>query len=67
MISVVVNGSQMDLDDGITVGDLLVKIQAPERGIAVAKNDRVVRRSEFASERLSEGDRLEIIKAVAGG
>lgn len=67
MISIVVNGSQMDLDEGATVADLLAQIQAPERGIAIAKNDRVVRRADFTSERLSEGDRLEIIKAVAGG
>jgi sulfur carrier protein len=62
-----INGEEHDLPDGVTVAQLLERVQAPERGIAVAKNDRVVRRSDFQEERISEGDRIEIIRAVAGG
>lgn len=62
-----INGEQFDLPDGLTVAQLLVHVNAPERGIAVAKNDRVVRRSTFEDERVNEGDRIEIIRAVAGG
>ena len=46
---------------------LLAHLDAPARGIAVAKNDRVVRRSAFSDEAVRAGDRIEIIKAVAGG
>lgn len=62
-----INGREQDLPDGLTVGQLLAHLETPERGIAVAKNDRVVRRSTFAQERVQDGDRIEIIKAVAGG
>jgi sulfur carrier protein len=62
-----INGEELDLPDGVTVAQLLAHLQAPERGIAVAKNDRVVRRSAFEEERVNEGDRIEIIRAVAGG
>lgn len=62
-----INGEEHDLPDGFTVAQLLERVHAPERGIAVAKNDRVVRRSEFQEERIYEGDRIEIIRAVAGG
>ena len=62
-----INGEQRELPDGLTVAQLLEHIQAPPRGIAVAKNDRVVRRSAFAREPVVDGDRIEIIKAVAGG
>lgn len=62
-----INGEQIELPEGLTVAQLLARLQAPERGIAVAKNDRVVRRSAFEDERVSEGDRIEIIRAVAGG
>jgi thiamine biosynthesis protein ThiS len=62
-----INGEQHDLPDGLTVAQLLAHLQTPERGIAVAKNDKVVRRSTFEQERVSEGDRIEIIRAVAGG
>lgn len=62
-----INGEEYDLPDGLTVAQLLARMRAPERGIAVAKNDRVVRRSAFEQERVNDGDRIEIIRAVAGG
>jgi len=62
-----VNGEECELPDGLTVAQLLQYVRAPERGIAVAKNDRVVRRAAFAEEPINEGDRIEIIRAVAGG
>jgi sulfur carrier protein len=62
-----INGQEHELPEGLTVAQLLIHLQAPERGIAVAKNDRVVRRAMFEQERVNEGDRVEIIKAVAGG
>lgn len=62
-----INGEQHELPDGLTVAQVLAHVQAPERGIAVAKNDRVVRRAAYGEERVEEGDRIEIIRAVAGG
>ncbi len=62
-----INGEEHELPEGLTVAQLLARVNAPERGIAVAKNDRVVRRSTFAQERVQDGDRIEIIRAVAGG
>ena len=62
-----INGEVRDLPDGMTVERLLAHIEAPARGIAVAKNDRVVRRAAFGQEVVEDGDRVEIIRAVAGG
>lgn len=62
-----INGEVRDLPDGMTVERLLAHLEAPARGIAVAKNDRVVRRGAFAEEIVEDGDRVEIIRAVAGG
>jgi sulfur carrier protein len=62
-----INGVEHEVPAGLTVAELLARLNAPARGIAVAKNDRVVRRSSFGHERVQEGDRIEIIKAVAGG
>lgn len=36
-------------------------------GVAAAVNDRVVPRSRWASVRLQEDDRIEIVSAVQGG
>lgn len=62
-----INGRPRELPDEITVGALLTLLGSPAAGVAVARNDRVVRRSEYDRDRIREGDRLEIIHAVAGG
>ncbi len=62
-----INGEARDLPDGITVATLLELLGAPRAGVAVARNERVVRRSDYATHVLAEGDEIEIIKAVAGG
>ncbi|MEO6912959.1 MAG: sulfur carrier protein ThiS [Candidatus Baltobacteraceae bacterium] len=67
MVKVSVNGEERELQAGMTVAQLLELLSAPETGIAVAKNDRVVPRSAFGEEPIVYGDRIEIIRAVAGG
>ncbi len=51
----------------MTVAALLESVGAPRSGIAVARNDRVVRRAEYETQQIADGDTIEIIKAVAGG
>ncbi len=62
-----VNGEKRELPDGITVAGLLDLLGAPRAGIAVARNERVVRRADYEEHALEDGDNIEIIKAVAGG
>lgn len=61
-----INGEARELPDDLTVGALLEHLGAPRTGIAVAR-DRVVRRVEYDTRAIEDGDRIEIIKAVAGG
>ena len=62
-----INGEARDLPDGTTVAALLETLGAPRSGIAVACNERVVRRAEYHSQIIADGDTIEIIRAVAGG
>ncbi|MGA8533163.1 MAG: sulfur carrier protein ThiS [Candidatus Tumulicola sp.] len=62
-----INGVPRDLPDGLTIGGLLELLGTTASGIAVARNRRVVRRGEYGSDRIVEGDHVEIIKAAAGG
>ena len=50
-----------------TVAELLIELQAPQIGVAVARNGVVVRRGEQQSTLIAEGDEIEIIRAVQGG
>ncbi len=62
-----VNGTERDVAASVTVGTLLETLALRRDGVAVALNDDVVPRAEHATRILNEGDRLEIIVAVAGG
>jgi sulfur carrier protein len=62
-----VNGTEQDVAAGVTVAALLTTLAFRRDGVAVALNDDVVPRAEHATRTLNDGDRLEIIVAVAGG
>ena len=62
-----VNGTPRDLPEGLTLGGLLELLGSGRKGIAVARNERVVRSTEYDTQGLCEGDSVEIITAVAGG
>jgi sulfur carrier protein len=62
-----VNGQLREFPNELSVGALLDSLGSPRAGIAVARNDRVVRRGDYDSQYVTDGDRIEIIKAVAGG
>jgi sulfur carrier protein len=62
-----VNGKEQDVAASVTVAGLLDTLALRRDGIAVALNDDVVPRAEHATRTLNDGDRLEIIVAVAGG
>jgi sulfur carrier protein len=66
-VRAIVNGAARELPDAVTVGAALELLGSAREGVAVARNDRVVRRAEYDVETVAEGDRLEIIEAVAGG
>jgi sulfur carrier protein len=66
-VKATINGRLRELPDELTVAALLELFGSARNGVAVACNDRVVRRAEYATQRLRDGDRVEIIEAAAGG
>ena len=63
------NGEVVELAAGATVGDALAAagVGEPARGVAVAVGGEVVRRSEWDTHALAEGESVEIVQAVQGG
>ncbi len=53
--------------DHITVKELLNLNQLPTIGLAVAVNNKVIRKNFWDSTNLSEGDQVTVITAVCGG
>ena len=66
-MEILLNGTPTDCPDGATVAQLLAQLAIPPTGTAVARNEAVVRKAAYADTPLAPGDRIEIIRAVAGG
>ena len=67
MITVVINGSDTELDGPTSLVAYLESRDLAERRVAVAINGEIVRRPEYDSIIIREGDRLEIVRPAGGG
>lgn len=61
------NGEPLELPDDQSVADLLVRLDLAGRRVAVELNLDIVPRSQHATTRLAEGDRVEVVHAIGGG
>jgi sulfur carrier protein len=65
--SVIANGREVPMKFPSTLEAFLVAQGLPPRSVVVELNGEAVAPSEFAGRELGPGDRLEIVKIVAGG
>jgi sulfur carrier protein len=66
-MKVFANGDSVELADGATVEDLLTTLGLGGKWVVVERNREPVERADLAVTVLSEGDRIELVRAVAGG
>ena len=64
---VTVNGDPVEVPGEATVDDLLGQLGLGGRWVLVERNGEPVNRHELGTTVLAEGDRLELVRAVAGG
>jgi sulfur carrier protein len=63
----VVNGDDTEIDDGASVLDLLTHLGLGPKYVIVERNGEPVERRDVTTTTLADGDRIELVKAVAGG
>jgi sulfur carrier protein len=61
-----INGAEYDYVD-MTVEELVAEHGIEPRGVAVAIDGEIVRRSQWVSTRVVDGSTVEIVTAAAGG
>lgn len=66
-MDVYVNGESRDVPPDQSVADLLADLGVTAKHVAVEINQQLVPRTEHASQKLADGDRLEIVTLVGGG
>ena len=68
-MKVLLNGETAELAEGATVRAAVDRLDLPAsgRGVAVAVDAEVVPRTQWDSHELTEGARVEILRAIQGG
>jgi thiamine biosynthesis protein ThiS len=66
-LRVYVNGEAKELSDPISLSELITQLNLPAGRIAVELNRNVVRRNDWSTTMLADGDSLEIVHFVGGG
>jgi sulfur carrier protein len=66
-MQVIANGRPVEVAESATVAEVLEALGLAGRVVVVERNGDPVERALVASVRVEAGDRLEIVRAVAGG
>jgi sulfur carrier protein len=66
-VTVRVNGDPVKTGTDTTVAQLVEGLGCGTRGVAVAVNRELVRKAQWPSTCLVEGDEVEVLRAAAGG
>lgn len=64
---VIANGEVFELSDSQTVAEFVRDRGLDPRFVVVERNGEPLERSRYDSVRLADGDRIELVRAVAGG
>ena len=67
-MKLIVNGKNIEIDTDLNINELLYqqKVKMPEL-VSVELNGQILRRSEFESIALNEGDKVEFLYFMGGG
>jgi thiamine biosynthesis protein ThiS len=66
-MTIVVNGKDMDVADGLSVDDLLAQLGIKREYTAVAVNRDITPRRAYGATTLRAGDKVEIVRPMGGG
>jgi sulfur carrier protein len=61
------NGKKTEARGATNIGELVSRFELPPQSILIEHNGLALHRREWPNKSLSEGDRVEFIRVVAGG
>jgi sulfur carrier protein len=66
-VVVIANGSPVALPEGAHLSDLLAALGLGAKWVVAERNGHAVDRADMPATALADGDRIELVRAVAGG
>ncbi len=67
MIKIVINGQEREVAEDIKIGMLLRELEIEEKTMASAVNMEVVKKENWDTHTIKDGDKVEFLHFVAGG
>ncbi len=67
MVTIVLNGENKEIESEVTLDRLLDLFSLPKQRVAVELNKAVVRKHDWETVEVNEGDIIEVIHFVGGG
>lgn len=61
------NGDQKEIAESLALDALITELGLKSERLAVEVNRRIIRRADWPSTMLAEGDKVEIVHFVGGG
>jgi thiamine biosynthesis protein ThiS len=66
-MTIILNGDRVDVAGPLTLSGLLVQLGVDPRRVAVEHNLNVIKRANYDSTQVEDGDQVEIVNFVGGG
>ena len=67
-MTILLNGKNMNISSPLSLAQLLSNLGLLNQpGVAVAQNQQLIRRADWESTMVHNGDELEVLHATAGG
>jgi sulfur carrier protein len=66
-MKIMINGAAAEVPADAHLADAVARVAADRRDVAVALNGEVVRRGDWETTEVADGDRVEVLTAVQGG
>ena len=66
-MTIAINGERREIGSAVNVAELIEELALPAPATLVEHNGLALRRDEWSGRALADGDRIELIRIVAGG
>ena len=66
-MNIVVNGKNFNFDKSISVANLLEFLKIEDKVMAAAINMEIIKKSDWKSYKIADGDKVELLHFVGGG
>ena len=66
-MTISLNGEAADARGAQTIAQLVDRLELPPNTVLIEHNGLALHRKEWSERQLTEGDRIEVLRVVAGG